>query len=95
MLKKSQAAKTSVEGVAIAARDPVYLGTALTRFRKSLSLSQQVLAERAGIKQSGVSSVESGALGTRLETVFKLLAALDLELVIRKRHKAPAADGAD
>lgn len=68
-------------------RNPIQLGAALLRFRKRLSWTQRETGERSGIKQSMVSQVESGTQGTRLGTLFKLLAALDLELVLRKRRK--------
>lgn len=76
--------KPSLEPVA---RNPSQLGSALLRFRKRVSWTQQQVGERSGIKQSIVSQVESGTLGTRLGTLFKLLAALDLELVVRNRKK--------
>lgn len=71
-----------------AVRNPSQLGAALLRFRRQTSWTQQQAGVRAGIKQSMVSQVESGTPGTRLGTLFKLLAGLDLELVVRIRKKA-------
>jgi HTH-type transcriptional regulator/antitoxin HipB len=68
-------------------RNSTQLGASLLRFRKWVSLTQKEVGERSGIKQSIVSQVESGIPGTRLGTLFKLLAALDLELVVRSRKK--------
>lgn len=68
-------------------RSPAQLGAALLRFRKQMSWTQRETGEHSGIKQSIVSQVESGTQGTRLGTLFKLLAALDLEFVLRKRKK--------
>lgn len=70
-----------------AVRNPAQLGAALLRFRKLIPWTQRQTGERAGIKQSMVSLVESGAAGTSSETLFKLIAGLDLELVVRKRRK--------
>ena len=69
----------------ISVRDPLNLGSALSRFRKQSDLTQQALGDQAGIKQNAISSVESGSPGTRLRTLFRILAALNLELIIRRR----------
>ena len=79
---------TESSDLEIIARGTEQLGTALMRFRKKEEWNQQRVAERAGVKQPVVSLVESGATGTKLETLFKILAALDLELVVRKRRKS-------
>ncbi len=68
-------------------RNPQQLGAALFRFRKQVGWTQQQTGERSGIKQPIVSQAESGASGTQLGTLFKLLAGLDLELVVRNRKK--------
>ncbi len=72
----------------LTARNTAQLGNAILRFRKKISWTQKQISETSGVKQPTISWVELGAKGTRLDTVFKLLAALDLELVIRKRYKA-------
>ena len=82
MPKKSK--KQALEPVV---RNPTQLGAALFRFRKQVEWTQQQAGERADIKQSIVSQIESGASGTQLGTLFKLLAGLDLELVLRNRKK--------
>ena len=69
-------------------RNTAQLGAALFRFRKQISWTQRQVGERSSIKQSMVSQVEAGTPGTRLGTLFKLLAALDLELVVRNRKKS-------
>jgi HTH-type transcriptional regulator/antitoxin HipB len=73
--------------IEIAVRSAAQLGNALARIRKLEGSTQSHVGEQAGIKQGGVSSVERGADGSRVGTIFKLLAALDLELVIRRRQK--------
>ncbi len=64
---------------------PQALGAALKRQRKLKRLNQKQAGHPFKIEQSTVSSIEAGAPGTRLETIFRLLAALDLELVIRSK----------
>ena len=55
-------------------------------------MNQTTLAQLSGLRQEMVSKVETGQTGVKLATLFDLLAALDLELVIRPRSKSSAAD---
>ncbi|MFD1007004.1 MULTISPECIES: helix-turn-helix domain-containing protein [Oceanisphaera] len=55
--------------------------------RKKRQLSQQSLAELAAIKQSTISAFENNPDGTKLETLFKLLSELGLELHLAERDK--------
>lgn len=64
---------------------PKSLGIALKRQRKAKNLTQIEVGEAFKIDQTTISSIEQGAPGTRLETLFRLLAALDLELIIRPK----------
>lgn len=74
---------------AVPVRSPQQLGDALARMRGLRGRTQTELARDAGIRQATISSVEAGARGTELSTVFSLLAALDLELVVRERVARP------
>jgi HTH-type transcriptional regulator / antitoxin HipB len=76
------------EDPTIPVRTPAQLGNALQRYRRLAEATQAKIGGRAGIKQSAVSTLETGAPGVRLSTLFRLLAALDLELVVRKRKKS-------
>lgn len=76
-----------------AVRRPAEIGAVLRRYRRELKLSQQGVADRAGIRQATVSAIEAGDEGVSLKTLALILAALDLELVIRPRS-APTADTA-
>ena len=64
---------------------PKSLGSALKRQRKIKKLSQTEAGDAFKLDQTTVSSIEQGALGTRLETLFRMLAALDLEMIIRPK----------
>ncbi len=64
---------------------PELLGKVIKRQRKSKKLSQTVAGSPVKIEQSTFSSIEQGAPGTRLETLFRVLAALDLEMIIRPK----------
>ena len=61
------------------------LAKAMKQARKEQQLSQAAAADRIGIKQATVSAFENHPDGSRLDTFFKLLAALELELHITKR----------
>lgn len=67
------------------ARTPNDIGNALRLARKQQELSQQALASKSGVWQETISKIENGSPGTRLETIFDLCAALNLEIVIAER----------
>ena len=52
-------------------------------------LSQDKVANRVGIRQDTVSSFEIKPESTKLETLFKILAALELSLDIKPRTDPP------
>lgn len=64
---------------------PKSLGSSIRRHRKAKKISQTEAGSTFKIEQSTISSIEQGAPGTRLETLFRVLAALDLEMVIRSK----------
>lgn len=63
------------------------LGKIIQRQRKSKKLTQKNVGEAFHLGQVTVSSIERGAPGTRVETLLRMLAALELELVIRPKQK--------
>lgn len=64
---------------------PASLGQAIRRVRKRKKLSQTQAGEPFNVTQCNVSRVEQGKNGIQIDTLFRLLAALDLELVIREK----------
>lgn len=74
------------------ARTPKQIGNALRRERRKLGLNQTALGDRTHTRQATISAVENGSPGTQLGTLCDMLAALDLEFVIRPRTKAKPAD---
>jgi len=64
---------------------PKSLGSALRRQRNLKQLNQKEAGSSFRIEQSTVSSIERGAAGTRLDTLFRMLAALDLEIFIQSK----------
>ena len=77
------------------ARLPKDVGHAIREERKAKKLTQKQLANLSGVWQETISKVESGTANTKLETLFNLLSALDLEITVRERSKASAADMQD
>ncbi|PWC13216.1 transcriptional regulator [Brenneria roseae subsp. americana] len=69
------------------------LAHAMRDERKKRKLNQSHVAESMGMKQSTVSDFENHPEGTRLETLFKLLAALDLELHLAERGSQQPSQG--
>jgi len=65
---------------------PKSLGAALRRQRKTKKLSQKKAGSSFKLEQSTVSGLENGAPGTRINTLFRMLAALDLEIVLRTKN---------
>ncbi len=77
------------------ARSSKQLGLLIQRHRKARGLSQTELADLAGLRQELVSKIESGQPGSRLSSIYALLAALNLEMIIQPRTKSATDDMAD
>ncbi len=74
------------------ARTPKDIGIALRSVRKAKNLTQGQLADRSGIWQRTISNIETDASGTKLDTIFSLCAALDLEIHIKPRSTSRPVD---
>jgi ribosome-binding protein aMBF1 (putative translation factor) len=61
--------------------------------RKAWGVSQRELAELCGTTQSAIARVERGARPPRIDTLARIAAALDCELVIELRPKTNPPDG--
>ena len=71
------------------AKTPEQLGQILKSCRSQRQLTQRAAGAKVGLKQSTISVVETDASGSSIETLYKLLSALELELVIRDRNAEP------
>lgn len=56
--------------------------------RQKQKLRQVDLARMASVRQAHISEIENGAVSAKLETVIKVLAALDMDLSVVPRNKA-------
>ncbi|MFQ5471050.1 MAG: helix-turn-helix domain-containing protein [Gammaproteobacteria bacterium] len=64
------------------------LGAAIRLARKSQNLRQVDVAQKASVRQALVSDIENGVTTAKLDTVIRVLAALDMDLSIVPRRKA-------
>ena len=67
------------------ATSPLAVGQAIRRLRHERGMTQAELAEACVLRQATVSAVENGAPGTRLDTLFRLLAVLRQAIVFSDR----------
>ena len=69
-------------------REPRALANAFRRRRRLMTLTQGELGRRTCLRQATVSEFEAGR-AEMFATMFKLLSALDLEIVVRPRTRGP------
>ena len=72
------------------ATTPRALGQAIRSLRRQQGMTQAELAEACVLRQATVSAAENGAAGTRLGTLFRMIAVLGQEVVLRDRTRALA-----
>ena len=72
-------------------RNEKQLGALIRTARKMKRWRQVDLARRASMRQPLISELENGASSSRLDTILKVLAALDLDLSVTDR-RAPSFD---
>jgi HTH-type transcriptional regulator/antitoxin HipB len=73
------------------ARTPRQLGAVLKSCRSQQRLTQQEAGARVGLKQSTVSHIETDAAHTRIESLYRLMSSLGLELIVREKKPAQAS----
>lgn len=72
-------------------RTAQHLAQALKAQRAGRKLTQQQTAKRVGLLPKTISALESCPRRSSIESLLKLLAALDLELVLREKSAKPKA----
>jgi HTH-type transcriptional regulator/antitoxin HipB len=68
-------------------RTPNQLGAVLRGQRKKKKLTQADAGANVGLRQNAVSTIEFDPARSSVGRLFKLLSALDLELVVRDKDK--------
>lgn len=61
------------------------LGQILKGVRKDLGLTQEQLGRKVGFHQKEISKMEKGMSRTTVDRLFRLLSALEFEIVVRPR----------
>ena len=74
---------------------PEMLGRVLRHHRKKMGFTQAEAGSQYNMPQKTISNIESGSPGTRLETLFKYMAALNLEMQLEDRNKAAEKSNKD
>ncbi|QTD57291.1 helix-turn-helix domain-containing protein [Parasphingorhabdus cellanae] len=77
------------------ARSPKQLGVAIQQQRFKRAMSQSELAKLTGTSQKTISKVENGNPATKIETVFALMAALDMQMTLLSRSKTASKNIGD
>ena len=72
-------------------RSQKQLGALIRTARKKRGWQQIDLAHRASMRQPLISELENGVFSSRLDTILKVLAALELDLTVTNR-RAPFFD---
>ena len=68
------------------------LGSTLRKYRKDLGLTQIEAGKKFNLPQKTVSRIESG-MSTNLDTLFKYMSALGLEMHLEPRVKSKSKKG--
>ena len=66
---------------------PENLGKVLRHYRKNQGLTQVQAGSKFNLPQKTVSEIEAGVAGIRLNTVFRYMSALGLEMHLEPRNK--------
>lgn len=68
-------------------RSPTELALQIIRQRKKLKLSQTEVGKRVGLKQKTISAFENKPEGTKLETLFQILSAVNLDMNVTPKDE--------
>jgi transcriptional regulator with XRE-family HTH domain len=63
------------------------IAESVAKRRKELGLSQQALADLVGTTQSAIARLEAGGRPPRIDTLLRIAAALDCDLVVELQPK--------
>nr|WP_321397024.1 helix-turn-helix transcriptional regulator [uncultured Desulfobacter sp.] len=72
---------------------PRDLGAMLRELRKQKGLTQTALGKRVGLDQKRVSLMENGNPNIRIDSLFRLLSALDVGMALEPKGIGGAAPG--
>jgi len=64
-----------------------HLGGVLRTARREKGLTQGQAAKSIGLDQPSLSKIERGESSVRVDTLLRLIAALDLDMILKPRYK--------
>ena len=64
------------------------IGNMITNERRKRGMTQDQLAEQTGFTRNNISRIENGRYDTRIETIGRILDALELDIEFVKRGKS-------
>lgn len=70
-------------------RSPKELALLIINQRKKLKLSQAEVGNLVGLKQKTISSFENKPESTQLDTLFRILSALNLDIKVLTKDEVP------
>lgn len=76
-------------------RTPIQIGHVIRRKRQQLKLSQSELAERTGLRQSTISTLETSSQDSKISTLCAILPVLNLDIIFAERQPASMDDFED
>lgn len=71
---------------------PKVLAMMVTNQRKQLKLSQAEIAKRIGLRQQTISDFENNPANTRLDTLFRILSAVNLDLSLSAKDSSTTGE---
>ncbi|MCW5589294.1 MAG: helix-turn-helix domain-containing protein [Legionellales bacterium] len=71
---------------------PKELALMVVEKRKKLKLSQSMVAKQVGLKQQTVSAFENKPESTKLETLFQILSAVEMDITLLSKTEVIAED---
>lgn len=74
-------------------RTPQQLSQVLRAHRKRKKMTQRLAGEGVGLLPKTISALEQKPGGSSIESFFRLLSALDLELVVQQKAASRPAEG--
>jgi HTH-type transcriptional regulator / antitoxin HipB len=74
---------------------PKDIGAALRTLRKEKGLSQKELGQKVGLDQKKLSLLENGNPNCRVDSLFRLLSALELGVVLQSKSNSSTSNQDD
>ena len=73
-------------------RSPKELALFILNQRKKLKLSQMAVSDLVGLKQKTISALENKPESTQLDTLFRVLSALELDIKVSSKKEATVTE---